>query len=293
MKKTALFLTFPIFSLLSACGGSSDNPTPKNSPEPQTEMKSYTIHFAAKVADQPIACQQMTDAPVGTTGVSPEFRDFRMYISQVKLVNDKNKSVELKLKQDGAWQYQNVALLDFENGQGTCKNATEAMNTKIIGSAPQDNYTAIEFTIGVPKALNHKGIDGEDAVSPLDVAGMNWTWQKGHKHMRIDVKNMFIHLGTTGCEVTNADKEDIDCTNARPNRPNYQLKNFDPAKSTIVFDYAALIKNNDISVSSNCMSSPTEACTDLYQTLGLDIDRGVCPDGEESLCSTQSWVRVE
>jgi len=65
------------------------------------------------------------------------------------------KSIPVNLTQDGKWQYQNVALLDFENKSGGCANGTVETRNQIVGTIPKGNYQGLQFTLGVPFNLNH------------------------------------------------------------------------------------------------------------------------------------------
>ncbi|WP_211676120.1 MbnP family copper-binding protein [Moritella sp. 36] len=289
-------LAVAIVGALSGCGSSSSSSedTTQQSPTPSvTTTQNVEIKFAARVGNEDISCDPMFSL-VGLSNLNPEFKDARIYISEVALVNDADELVSVMLDQDKKWQYKNVALLDFETGTGSCSNGNTALNHVIKGTVPSGNYDGIQFTLGVPTELNNYGIDGDDAVSPLDVMGMNWSWQMGHKHLRMDIKGLMIHLGTTGCEVVDADTETVDCSSSRPNRPKYQFDSFNPASNSIVFDYQKLVAGNDIDdmAPSMCMSSSTDSvCQHIFGRLGLDLTSGQCIDGDCS--AVQTWIAVE
>ncbi|MDO6527162.1 metallo-mystery pair system four-Cys motif protein [Motilimonas sp. 1_MG-2023] len=303
----ALASSLFVSSVLIGCGGSGGgspvettapvDPVPTVEPSAPPALQNVELKFAARVGEQPVSCQIMDTAIAGTQNTQPEFTDVRMYISEVILINETGKEVALELTQDKKWQYKNVALLDFETGQDNCANGNEALNHLIKGTVPTDKYTSVKFTLGVPAELNHYGIDGDDAVSPLDVMGMNWSWQKGHKHLRMDIKGWNLHLGTTGCEVTDLATETVDCSNSRPNRPTYQFDSIDIANSTIVFDYQKLVANSDLTTNQpqtppGCMSSATDAdCGNVFTKLGLDLTTGQCIGGDCS--AAQTWITVE
>lgn len=287
-KMTAFFVAS--FLLIGCGSGSSDS---ANEPERQD----IEIEFSARVGNEVIRCQEMTTSTVGTANTIPTFKDIRMFISQVALLNEQGEIVDVVLTQDGKWQYQNVALLDFETGSETCANGNPDTNSIIKGTVPEGDYAGIQFTLGVPMELNHYGIDGDDSVSPLDVTGMNWSWQNGHKHIRMDIAGWNIHLGTTGCETVQGKDEEVDCSSSRPNRPTYQFDKFNPASNVVVLDYQRLVASSDVSVNTDstplgCMSSSVDAdCQNIFRNLGLDLASGQCLAGN---CATsQSWVSVE
>ena len=111
---TKALVTAFVCTALSACGGSS------SSPSTSVTQQDVTIQFAAKVGTQDIECKLMDTATAGAGNTHPEFKDVRMYISNVELIDDKGEATPVSLTQDGKWQYQNVALLDFETGGGCC-----------------------------------------------------------------------------------------------------------------------------------------------------------------------------
>ena len=289
---TNKLLAVAIVGALSGCGSSSSEDSAQQSPIPSVvTTQNVEIKFVARVGNEAISCEPM-QTPVGLSNQTPEFKDARIYISEVALINDADEVVRVTLNQDKKWQYKNVALLDFETGTGSCSNGNTALNNVIKGTVPSGHYNGIQFTLGVPAELNNYGIDGDDAVSPLDVMGMNWSWQKGHKHLRMDIKGLMIHLGTTGCELVDADAETVDCNSSRPNRPQYQFDSFNPASNRIVFDYQKLVAGNDIddTTHSMCMSSSTDTvCQPIFYRLGLDLTSGKCVAGD---CG-KSWVTVE
>lgn len=285
-----------LVGFLSACGSESNNQLEETGDLLPVD-KSVEIQFAARAGSEDILCQKMENVLAGTSNAHPEFTDVRMYISEISLVNSEGETVLVTLDQDQKWQYQNVALLDFEDGTGSCANGNSDTNSTVKGTVPEGVYTGIKFTLGVPAELNHLGIDGDDAVSPLDTMGMNWSWQNGHKHLRMDVKGWNIHIGTTGCEVVDADTEVVDCASARNNRPVYQFDNFNAATETIVLDYLQLVAQSDIAVNQEntpigCMSAGSDAdCAGVFNNLGLALATGSCID--DNCSDLQRWITVE
>src|SRR5689334_1928446 len=104
---------FAVFALaLAGCGGGD---------------ASYTVTFTPLVAGAPFSCSQTYDN-VGTTKSTIAPQDLRMYVHDVKLVRASGQAVPLQLKPDGKWQSDNVALLDFEDGSGSCMTASPETN---------------------------------------------------------------------------------------------------------------------------------------------------------------------
>lgn len=149
------------------------------------ETQAVTIRFQAMVGEQPFNCGESYALGTSATSVTPT--DFRFYVSDVALIDNSGAEVPVVLEQDGRWQYQSVALLDFEDKSATCSNGTQEMRDQIVGTVPVGTYRSVRFTLGVPFALNHA--DATLAPSPLNLTSLWWNWQGGYKFLRVDLAN--------------------------------------------------------------------------------------------------------
>src|SRR5689334_12208816 len=75
----------------------------------------YSIGFKALVAGAPFSCQSSYPS-IGTSKTTIQPLDFRLYVHGVQLIRANGEPQPLTLKDDGKWQGQGVALLDFEDG---------------------------------------------------------------------------------------------------------------------------------------------------------------------------------
>lgn len=150
------------------------------------ETQTVSIRFAAKVGDQPFVCG--TNYELGQPALRMMPTDFRLYVSDVALINQQGEAVPVALTQDGKWQYQNVALLDFEDKTGACANGTAETRTEVAGTVAAGSYRGLQFTLGLPFALNHA--DSTLAASPLNLTSLWWNWRAGYKFARIDLASM-------------------------------------------------------------------------------------------------------
>lgn len=276
------------FLLASAIAFSSYNIT-----QAQSETKEVAINFAAYVGNQKFVCGKSYQG-VGTEKSTITPTDFRFYVSNVALIDQDGNAVPLKLAQDGKWQYQNTALLDFENGKSACDNGTAEINTTVVGTIPEGNYQSLQFTLGVPKNLNHK--DAAIAPSPLNLTSMWWNWQGGYKFLRVDLEtedtitnvgdntnsqvthsqtsSTNTHQGHNG-EQTSAHSETINsnaylihlgstgCSDssqsdlfdcANPNRAKIVMEDFDPEDNLVIADLGELLAQSDLT--SNQVNTP-------------------------------------
>lgn len=246
-----------------------------------------TVDFEAIVGDTPLACGKQYQG-VGTADTTIEFQDARLYVSNVRVINANGKEVPVNLEQDNLWQYENVALLDFEDATGGCSDVgTKATNDRVIGTVPEGDYSGAVFDLGVPFDLNHG--DATTVPSPLNVTSLFWSWQYGYKFARIEILNdqpamdmsgmaapgkgaaagdghggsapanlWPIHLGSTGC-ASPAPVVAPAAVCERPNLSTIRLEVFDPEVDTVALNIATLLEGVDVGQSlelapPGCMS---------------------------------------
>ena len=155
------------------------------STQAKSESQEITINFEGWVGDREFVCGESYEQ-IGTAESTMTPNDFRFYVSDLAMIDESGNAVPIELEQDGKWQYQNVALLDFEDGSNTCDNGTAETRTTVVGTIPKGDYQNLQFTLGVPEELNHK--DAAIAPSPLNLTSMWWNWQGGYKFLRIDME---------------------------------------------------------------------------------------------------------
>jgi uncharacterized repeat protein (TIGR04052 family) len=285
--------------LLSACGTAPTPPSPTSTASTQT----VALRFVAQVAGQPFVCGQRYSG-IGSTRSTITPSDFRFYVSEVHLIDAGGRAVPLALTQDSTWQLDNLALLDFENGSGPCRNGTAATNTTVRGTVPAGSYTGLRFTLGVPFARNHG--DPTTAPSPLNLTAMFWNWQGGYKFFKFDTatsgqtattappdqrgggnaSGFSVHLGSTVCASGSRTEAPSACQN--PNRVTVHLDRFDAATQVVVADIAAVLAGANVDVnapgtSPGCMSFLGDAdCPPVMGALGLAYG-GVPASGPQRL----------
>ena len=234
-----------------------------------------SIAFKPMVGSQPFACGQVYTG-VGTTATTYEPKDFRLYVHNVRLLSD-GAEVPVTLTDDGAWQQDGLALLDFEDKTGLCSNGTEATHDRLVGTVPDGHYLGLRFTVGVPFEKNHQ--DVSTATAPLSVSTLFWSWEGGYKFLRMDGRTPGLpnghsfHLGSTGCQTVGPNQV-TSCQQA--NRFEVDLADFDPTQpQRVVLDVAALFSGSNMDANQaqtppGCMSAPDDSdCAPLFQRLGL------------------------
>ncbi|MEO1092629.1 MAG: MbnP family copper-binding protein [Pseudomonadota bacterium] len=269
------------------------------------------IRFAGEFAGNPFSCAQAYDG-IGRTASTVEVADYRLYVSNLRLLTADGGEVPVVLDQDGIWQSGDVALLDFEDGAGACVNGTPPTNMTVRGTAPAGDYAGIAFDVGVPFAQNH--VDPTLEGSPMNLTAMFWNWQGGYKFLKLDLatagqplaapqeaedhagdgasgeaaRGWSLHLGSTGCASSSrTTPPSSPC--AAPNHVPVRFEGFDPASHVVVVDPARVLVDADVDTnapdtSPGCMSFPGDAdCLTVMARLGLAYD-GV-PAGEQALVS--------
>ncbi len=277
-----------------------------------------SLKFALKAGNAVVSCGKQV-AGLGSKRSTAQILDARFYLTNLRLIRADGKAVPLALTADNKWQSKDVALLDFEDATGLCKDGgTQDINNSVIGKVPAGNYTGIAFDLGLPFEMNHA--DVATAKTPLNVQALWWNWQFGYKFARLDLKTnspapndtFLIHLGSTGCgevmamenpgktmtETMQAMEAMADQPPAQPcknsNMVQVRLNNFDPSKDTIVADLATLLNRVNVAQPkpqpAGCMSGTDDPdCAGLFTNFGLSLKTGACVND----CKGQKLFRVE
>ncbi|MCW5962398.1 MAG: metallo-mystery pair system four-Cys motif protein [Bryobacterales bacterium] len=246
-----------------------------------------SIRFAAQVGDRPLACGAEYPG-IGSTGSTIRPRDFRFYVSNLRLVDQQGNETPVELEQDGLWQLDDVALLDFEDATAGCSNGTPQTNTTVRGAVPEGNYVGLRFELGIPFHKNHLDVTAQP--SPLNLTALYWAWNSGHKFARLDFsstgqpRGFAIHLGSTGCTPGDTSST-IPTACANLNRPAVEIAGFQVDRDVVVADLAALLRHANVDIRgerfAGCMSGPADPnCAPLFQAWGLPF--GDAPAGEQS-----------
>jgi len=241
------------------------------------EDQAVTIRFQAIVGKEKFACGKTYEG-IGTTNSRITPRDFRLYVHNIRVIDETGKSVPLELEQDGKWQLDDVALLDFEDGTSGCANGTPDVNDHVIGRVPRGRYSGLRFTVGVPFNKNHTDLTTQPP--PLNLTALAWVWNAGRKFARLDFsstglpRGYAIHLGSTGC-TPHETKITVPTHCNEPNRPEIEIAGFDPLRDVVIADLAELLKDSNVDTNqehtaAGCMSDPNDAdCAPLFANFGL------------------------
>lgn len=259
-------------------------------------LQPVEISFEARAGDQRLECGRVHGG-IGSTKANVSLQDFRIYVSNVRLIRQDGVEVGLGLESDGTWQNKDVALLDFENATGDC-NGTAATNSTVRGVVPAGEYTGLVFEIGVPVQVNHQ--DTSIAAPPLNLSALTWPWRWGYKFTTIDLETsggtapanrpdaasgFSIHLGSIDCgEGAPSTPPEVPCKTS--NRPSYRLERFNADRDVVILDLAALLAETDVTrnhpeSASGCMAGPPDDdCVHIMDRFGLPF-RGKASAGQK------------
>ena len=275
--------------------GTTETSTPSDSSASDTSTADtapttldVNVTFEARVGALPFACSTKY-TNLGTTAAEVMPNDFRFYVHDVQLLKASDGTpVPLELTQDGKWQNQGVALLDFEDGSMGCATDGNPDTNKVVkGKVPAGAYKGLKITLGVPFTRNHQ--NQAVAPSPLNVGKMFWSWNSGYLFAKIEstpqsadpgttYDPFLVHIGSTGCV---GDAQEGGVTSCgKPNRLPMTFATFEAEKNKIVVDYAALVSTSDMLVNGGgppgCMSFPGDPeCPAVFTALGLDYTTGM------------------
>lgn len=226
-----------------------------------------------------------------------QLESFGFFVSELQFNKLAKQASTLSIS---SWQNQNTALVWFSN---TCENKSAALKVNnsvnmLIDSSKLNSLQQILFTLAVPFESNH--LNPLSQASPLSAPEMFWSWQAGHKFLRLDAKQLTqlklnaknnaietissrtplakwaFHLGSLGCESKSSLRAPSSAC-AMPNRFTITIplpKDFALIENSvhvidIKVDIAALLHNIDIETASSCMFALTQdaSCKALITNL--------------------------
>lgn len=183
----------------------------------------------------------------------------QFFLSEFKL---NGKQLQLVEELSGV-QNQDVVLVG-----GDCSSATWQVQLPKL-----NRNDVLEFSMSVPFEINH--LNPLTQTSPLNLPEMFWTWQQGHKFLRLDSKiagnSWAFHLGSIGCASPSVMRAPAnECAIA--NRYDYKVTLGD--EPTMLFDVSLLLESVDFSIQQECMGDPKQlACKAVMENLPKTLFR--------------------
>ncbi|MFY0539306.1 MbnP family protein [Nannocystis pusilla] len=122
-----------------------------DSHEPGFTDEPVEIVFEGRVGGEPFACGRSYGG-LGTDGASVTPQDFRFYVHDVRLVTIEGEEHPVTIEDDGVHQGSGVALIDFEDGSGSCANGTPSCTPRSRASSRRSRGMAAARTTSWPSA---------------------------------------------------------------------------------------------------------------------------------------------
>ena len=138
--------------------------------------QAVSITFVGEIGGKPFSCAETFEG-IGAKATAVKGIDYRVFVSGAALIRADGTAQPIALEQDGKWQLDDLALLDFEDGSGGCSTGTAETNTALRGSVPDGEYVGLTFNLAVPFDKNH--VDPTLAAAPLNTTAKFWNWQGG------------------------------------------------------------------------------------------------------------------
>jgi len=265
-------LALPVIPPVADAGRVSTPAASDEPPATRDGMRLYAVRFELRAGDQPFGCGKPTK--LGVSGTESQLVDARLFVHDVSLTRSSGEKVPLMLHQDGRFQRDNVALLDFVDDTGFCKTGSPEERKVVYGYAPElADYTGVSFRVGMPADKNH--LDGAIAPPPYNVTGMWWSWSGGYKYVNFELSNKeqpiwYFHGGAAGC----GGLSESGFTCMARQIALIELTGWDANSSMVVLDAEKLYAGSDPSKSADtlpgCMGGQTDTeCKPLYAALGV------------------------
>jgi uncharacterized repeat protein (TIGR04052 family) len=265
---------------------------------PPADAVLVTLRFRAQVGEEELECgKSYADSGVDGSVVTPAF--LRLYVSNIRLLKEDGEDSPVFIQESSPWQGGGVALLDFEDGTGSCDQGDAQLRREVVGQVAPGDYTGVAFSTSVPENLNMA--DPVLAPAPLQVGQMYWGWALGYRFFAAEFVSapasgeggasgarVGFHLGSLGCTrpagpgAGGSGQEGEPCEASNYN--DIRLLNFRAEEDAVVIDLASLLSEVDLGTSTQCHGSE-DICEPFFGPVGLDFATG------EAL-STQTVFRV-
>lgn len=231
--------------------------------QPQLKLENQLITFDVSFNDYSLNCDAMTFESDSIWQV----QKLRFFISEIELKRDEEWYPVSYLV--SPWQSNSTALISLT--AKACDDPKQFNNrVEFSSDLKLDDAQGIRFKLGVPFEINH--LNPLLQPSPFNLPDMFWSWQLGHKFLRLDMENKqrawAFHLGSIGCQT--------DSRIRPPESPCDQANLFDielPASksNSINLKLDQLLAQLDLNQASSCMFSAnaSSTCETLLNNLQL------------------------
>lgn len=196
------------------------------------------------------------------------YTQLQFFISDIQAKNNAGEWQNLPLKKSVFQSNNSVLLGEHCDESDTQKPNSTNWQLVLADNTNLNNFSHIRITLGLPFKVNHLNPLTQD--SPLNIPSMFWSWQGGHKFLRLELlsasDHWLFHLGSVGCKAASPMRAPLqECLH--PNRYTYEfaLKKNTPM-ITLVLD--KLLNHINLSEQTSCQSSQdNHNCQTLFENL--------------------------
>lgn len=240
--------------------------TPQQASDLSASNATISVPVLFRFNHVPLRCDQSIRLQSNTWAIN-KLAFFISGLSVKTTTSDVWQSLPLRVSD---WQTNNTALLWFNH---ECRNQNDTnFNHQLeidTSKAIWQAVTHVRFELAVPFTDNHT--NPLIQASPLNIPEMFWSWQSGHKFVRIDLStdantpqsSWSYHLGSVGCESASS----MRAPKHPCSMPNRFKITIDKAsnQAALFFDLAALLENIVPGTMRSCMFQKIEevACVQL------------------------------
>lgn len=248
-----------------------------NACSPVTKIKpQHSLNVSVWYAGKPLSCN-------GFDGQQDFWliQQLAFFVSNVRLINAKQAYSVRLLPSD--WQTVDLALIrpfvqDCDSAIRAQAPIPDEYNASVLFNSQISPSDAdfLTFELSVPFALNHQ--NPLIQPSPLNQPSMFWSWQRGHKFLRMDLQSTqgswAFHLGSVGCEAASSIRApDLPCKQANrlafnlPKMKEQQGKN--QQGSQLILHLDRLLEGIPLKPSASCLfhGSAADSCNKLLSNM--------------------------
>ena len=202
------------------------------------------ITISATYKRQPLHCDSFFDVQ----GQAWKIDTLRFFISDLAFkVSGQWHNAQLLSDE---WQTGEVSLLSLITPD--CLSGQLNTQLRFYSDIPWQDVEGVRFVLAVPFAQNHQ--NPLQQPSPLNLPAMFWSWQLGHKFLRLDMRGeqygWSFHLGSIGCQSASLVRApEQPCK--QPNRVAFELNT--PTSAHLQFDLGSLLEQVSPADMQSCM----------------------------------------
>lgn len=268
-------------ALLLAC---ASGPSTDDTDVPVGQDVEQSVSFRAVVGDEPWRCAANYEG-IGTAKATVAFGDLTLLVHDLVALLPDGTEQPVELAEEAPWQGDGVALLDLEDGTGSCTaDGDAAVRSEVVGTF-RDDAVGLRLTIGVPDDRN-VGPILETTAAPLDREDLLVNSTAGYRYLRtVAIAGGSGRWPVEVYDVWGADTMTGDPRELQDAQVTYTLPAFRASEQAVLVDLRALFADSNPAVNwsvtppgstrpqespPGCQMTPGDQdCTGIFRHYGL------------------------